>query len=112
VPVLDAGRGEVFAARFDALSSPPRPLDPPWVGGLDGVLERIAAPAVLFGPGVERLREGAALAPGLTVGRASRGVAAAAGRLAIAARLDGAVDGTGMSPLYVRPPDAATPRNR
>lgn len=111
VPVLDAGRGEVYAARFDPFSSPPRLLDPPWVGPLDLLLGRIAAPVVLFGAGVER-RTTAVLAPGQTVARAPRGVAAAAGRLAFVARRDGAGDGSGMSPLYVRPPDAARPRNR
>ena len=112
VAVLDAGRGEVFAARFDPLASPPRILDPPWVGRLDDCLERIVGPAVLFGPGFDRHRPPADLPGDRTIGGTPRGVAAAAGRLAFVAFRGAVSDGHGMSPLYVRPPDAAEPRNR
>ncbi len=112
VAVLDAGRGEVFAARFDPVASPPQTLDPPWVGPFDACLARFPGPAVWFGPGVDRHRPPQGLGAGRTAGGAPRGVAAAVGRLAVAAFRAGAQDGAGMSPLYVRPPDATEPGGR
>jgi tRNA threonylcarbamoyladenosine biosynthesis protein TsaB len=109
VPVLDAGRGEVYAARFDPSSDPPETRVEPWVAPPADLPGRIERPAVVFGPGAAAVPPAA----GLRVGGAPSGIAAAAGRLGAGLVRDGAPDGTGMSPLYVRPPDAVvSPRLR
>jgi tRNA threonylcarbamoyladenosine biosynthesis protein TsaB len=105
VPLLDAGRGEVYGAVFDASGSPARALGPPWVGPPETAASRAGAPAVAFGPGAEAHRE-ILQAAGVAVRRRPLSVAAAAGRLACDLFRRNAEDGTGMEPLYVRPPDA------
>ena len=107
VPLLDAGRGELFGARFDGRSFPPIARVPPWVGPVEAAVEPGNGEAVLFGPGVDRYRErleaiGARDALRVT----PRGIAAAVGRLALYACARGVADGWDLSPLYVRPPDA------
>ncbi len=103
VPLLDAGRGEVYGARFDAAGSPPQALEPPWVGPPERALAG-EGPRVLFGPAVAvheaRLRRAGWRGPRR---HAPTCVAAGAGRLALAL---GLAPGAGMEPLYVRPPDA------
>lgn len=109
VPVMDAGRGEVYAARFDGSGSPPVERQAPWVGSPLRLLQG-EAPTVLFGPGVaphaallrERGWTGPAAAP-------PTGVAAAAARLAIL-RHHAGEKGDGLAPLYVRPADAEATR--
>jgi tRNA threonylcarbamoyladenosine biosynthesis protein TsaB len=107
VPLVAAGRGEVFGARFDALASPPEEILPPWLGPPERALEGGHGEPVIFGPGTDesaaRLR--AAGWRGLA-GHAPTSVAAAAGRLALLGLRGGARDGQGLSPLYLRPPDA------
>jgi len=108
VPVLDAGRGEVYAARYDAAGTPPMEREAPWVGSPTRLLSA-EAPSVLFGPGV---------APHAAVLRA-RGwsgpaaalptdVAAAAARLALDRLTRGEVlsENDGLAPLYLRLADA------
>ncbi len=107
VPLISAGRGEVYGARYDAASSPPVEIVPPWLGPPERALEAGGGEAVLFGPGVEA-------AASAMRGKGWRGpawrtptsVAAAAGRLALIRIASGAADGEGLSPLYLRPPDA------
>ena len=103
IPLIDAGRGEVYGARFDADGSPPVAAEPPWVGAP----ERAADGAgVVFGNGAEahasRLR---AAGYGGPIGRHPTSVAAAAGRIALAALARGDA-ATAIEPLYVRPSDA------
>ena len=103
VPLLDAGRGEVYGARFDPSSSPPLPRVAPWVGPPEGALLGGPMP-LIFGPGADlhalRLRErGALVAPR----EGPVPVAAAAGRLALLEWEAGVPDGDGLSPLYLRP---------
>jgi len=108
VALLDAGRGEVYAARFDAASSPPLVLVPPRVGRL----ELLAGPApfvAVLGPTRHReLRERLlAAAPGARPTAPTRGLAAAAGRLAALGWRRGPA--APLAPLYLRPPDAKPP---
>ncbi|HEX4825023.1 MAG TPA: tRNA (adenosine(37)-N6)-threonylcarbamoyltransferase complex dimerization subunit type 1 TsaB [Candidatus Polarisedimenticolaceae bacterium] len=107
VPLLDAGRGEVYGARFDPASTPPCALSEPWVAAPETALDGGAS--VVFGPGAERhataLRAAGYRDP---IGRGATSVAAGAARIAARLRADaGDVD---FTPLYVRPPDAKLPR--
>ncbi len=112
IPLMDAGRGELFAARYDADSSPPVEVEAAWLGAAPLVLSRAVASRglVLRGPGLQiELPPDAPLAmPGSTAER----LAGAAGRL-VAHR---AACGTGfpepLAPLYLRPPDAVLKRAR
>jgi tRNA threonylcarbamoyladenosine biosynthesis protein TsaB len=105
VPMLVAGRGEVFAARYDPTGSPPVERAAPWMGRPERAVE---GAGVLFGPGAvahrERLRAAGHDGP---LGQGPWSIAAGAGRLALL-RLAGGWKGEddGMSPLYLRPPDA------
>ena len=108
VPLLDAGRGEVYGARYDASSSPPRELEPPWVGNPERALAgRERSPAAVFGGGAvaheARLRATGHRGP---LAPTPTSLAAAAARIA-SARPDEAADGArDVAPLYVRPADA------
>ena len=106
VPLMDAGRGEVYGARFSPVGSPPPMLRSPWVGTPEMALEP-GVDAFFFGRGASmhasRLR---AAGYGRTVGRAPTSVAAGAGRIALAMLASGSVDAADVAPLYVRPTDA------
>jgi tRNA A37 threonylcarbamoyladenosine modification protein TsaB len=106
VPLLDAGRGEVYGARFDAGSSPPEELRGAWVGDPELAVES-GGSLVLFGGGAHihqtRLREAGYGGP---IGRAGTSVAAAAGRIALSKLAAGAVAPGDVAPLYVRPASA------
>jgi tRNA threonylcarbamoyladenosine biosynthesis protein TsaB len=106
VPLLDAGRGEVYGARFDAGSSPPFELRAAWVGAPALAIES-GATLALFGEGArvheERLREAGYAGP---IGRAGTSVAAAAGRIALAKLAAGTTAAGDVAPLYVRPASA------
>lgn len=106
IPMLDAGRGEVYAARFSPASFPPKESRKPWLGDPRSVLGD-GEQGVLFGPGVDLHRE-AILESGAedSIRRSPTSVAAAAGHIGVAMLASGAPDGTGMAPLYIRPPDA------
>ncbi len=109
IPLLDAGRDEVYGARFDPAGSPPASLEAPWLGPV----ERAGAgtPGVAFGSGAAR--HGARLVracPGVVLAPAPSGIAGAAARLALTLLRRGAGDGEGMSPLYLRPADAEIAR--
>lgn len=109
IPILPAGRGEVYAGRYDPRSSPPRPLDPPWVGRVERVARHAPPGSVAFGPGARAFRE-RLLAIGIAIAedRDVVGVAAAAARIAAARLACGVPAGDGLSPLYLRPPDAVS----
>jgi len=106
VPLLDAGRGEVYGARFDAGSDPPLELRGAWVGDPAQAIES-GAMLVLFGEGARvhevRLREAGYAGP---IGRAGTSVAAAAGRIALSKLAAGTVAAGEVAPLYVRPASA------
>lgn len=90
IPVLDAGRGQVYAAVFDSGGSPPGEIVPPWVGPPGG------------------LPEGVRIGSGTNAGRNDlpNGFAAGAARIAWKRFLTGAPSGEGVAPLYLRPADA------
>jgi tRNA threonylcarbamoyladenosine biosynthesis protein TsaB len=112
IPVLDAGRGELYAARFDAASCPPEERDAPWVGPPETFAGAFPGPGVVFGPGRFRLAT-ADLPEGTRVASCPRAVAAAAGELAAARVAAGGPGPESLAPIYVRPPDAVlSPRNR
>lgn len=106
VPLLDAGRGDVYGARFDPGGTPPAELRSAWVGDPALAVEP-GVSAVLFGAGAEvhetRLREAGYQGP---IGRAPTTVAAAVGRIALAKLEAGSIVATDIAPLYVRPADA------
>lgn len=107
LPLLDAGRGEVFGARFDRDSFPPVAVLDPWVGPIEEVLGPDDRPALLFGPGLESYRPRLpALPAGTVVSEASRSIAAAVARLALHRWAAGVPDGWGLSPHYIRSADA------
>ena len=103
VPLLDAGRGEVYGARFDPGASPPIELRGAWVGDSAQALES-GSTVVLFGEGARlheaRLREAGYVGP---IGRAGTSVNAAAGRIALSKLAAGTVAAGEVAPLYVRP---------
>ncbi len=106
VPLLDAGRNQVYGARFDASGSPPSMIRPIWVGDADSALEPGAA-SVIFGsgalthaPALRAAGYSGPLPPGPT------SVAAAAGRIALARLAAGEPGSEALAPLYVRPADA------
>ena len=107
VPVMDAGRGEVYAARFTGGSFPPEPVTEPWLGNPDSVAASGTGPAVLISQGAAKHCAALlAASPGSLVREASSGVAGGTGLLAIRFHHDGLPSGTGMAPLYLRVPDA------
>lgn len=105
VPLIPAGRGEVYGARYDPGSTPPVEIVPPWLGEPRRVFDGGRGVPVVFGPGAdaETLREAGR---GAILRDAPPSIAAATGRLALLRLGAGALDGEGMSPVYLRPPDA------
>jgi tRNA threonylcarbamoyladenosine biosynthesis protein TsaB len=107
VAVMDAGRGEIFAARFTGGSFPPEPVAEPWLGKPCSVGASGTGPAVFFGEGARKHHEELLAGdPGSMIRTGLTGVAVGAGLLAVRMAHDGASPGEGMSPLYLRAPDA------
>jgi tRNA threonylcarbamoyladenosine biosynthesis protein TsaB len=108
IPLMDAGRGEVYGARFDPASSPPRETRVPWVGDPAAALAGLSPEGVvIFGAGATahaaRLREAGYAG---AIGGTPSSVAAAAGRIACEWLAAAGAPQIGLSPLYVRPADA------
>ena len=109
--VMEAGRRELYGARFDAAGSPPERLEEPWLASR---VQLAATPAeepwvVIPGPGT--VLESADLPRLARATLAPRSVAAALGRLVLmrdAAKLEA----ESLAPLYIRPPDAVLKRKR
>ena len=108
VSLVGAGRGEVYGARFDPRSSPPREIVAPWLGPAEKALEGAEAGAVLIcAPGsVEPVAELDLDPARYRSVPAPRSIAAAAGRLALLGRAVRSDQDRPLSPLYLRPPDA------
>jgi tRNA threonylcarbamoyladenosine biosynthesis protein TsaB len=112
VALVAAGRGELYAGRFDGAASPPLELEPPWVTTPAELSARLAAGAArlipAYGTALDALRAGAEVerAP------APRGVAAAAGRLVALLHPGLPAPAPPLVPVYVRPPDVRLPRER
>ena len=108
--LIGAGRGELFGARYDPATSPPIAIEGPWVEPPEMIVARTQAgprPIAVPAPGTEELLEQAGFREaGIPIGAPPRSVAAAAGRLALAAGIlnDGSAES--LTPLYLRPPDA------
>lgn len=106
-PLLDAARGEVYGARYDPSTSPPREAVAPWIGPPERALAGSEVAPVLFGSGAElhrdRLRAAGFDGP---LAATPGSVAAAAGWIATVRLRAGVPDEDGLSPLYLRPPDA------
>jgi tRNA threonylcarbamoyladenosine biosynthesis protein TsaB len=112
IVLMEAGRGEAYGARFDASSSPPEPIEPPWLNSVD-LLSRLceSGTVTILAPGSEaiadRLRETGA---GTRVVAIPRTVASAAGRIALLRGFPGPDESGPPAPLYIRPPDALARR--
>jgi tRNA threonylcarbamoyladenosine biosynthesis protein TsaB len=99
VPLIPAGRGNVYRARFDASSSPPRLLTPPWAGPPERALDGEGGGVVL----VPRNLSLTAVPAGFRLAPAPTGIAAAVGRLAALRLASGLTPEDAPAPLYVRP---------
>jgi tRNA threonylcarbamoyl adenosine modification protein YeaZ len=110
MPIIDAGRGELYAARYDAASSPPVEQQPAWLGPLAEVLATAQSAGALLIPAPGTRLGDAALAAQPTA-VAPRGLAGATGCLA-ARGLRAARVQPPLAPFYLRPPDALLRRRR
>lgn len=112
VPLMDAGRGEVYGARYDTQGSPPLEREAPWLGSPERALG-VGDEPVLLGPGValhaDRLRGAGYRGPLRAV---PTSVAAAVGRLALSRRAQAGGPHDGLAPVYLRPPDAEATTRR
>ena len=105
--VMEAGRGQLYTARFDPAGDPPGELLAPGVSMREPPDPDVfASPAVVIpGPGTVLFGEWTGLRP--VVAPAS--IAAAVGRLAMPRLAAGGAD-RHLAPLYLRPPDAVLNR--
>lgn len=104
LPLLDAGRGDVYGARYDPCESPALEREPPWLDSVENLLDHVGqdGAVIIPAPGLrlphaERMHK-------IRCARAPRSIAAAVGRLALLR----AAEPTPLpvEPLYLRPPDA------
>jgi tRNA threonylcarbamoyladenosine biosynthesis protein TsaB len=104
VVLLDAGREQLFAARFDASGSPPAERVAPVLVLRDTAWsEGILAPPAVVVPGPGTVLDRSRAPRGVRIAGAPTSIAAAVGRVALDRPVS---DGPGLAPLYVRPPDA------
>ena len=100
VPIVPAGRGNVYRARFDAASSPPALLAGPWAGPWGQALAGEPAGVVVAPRGL--FPEGFAVA-GMRIAVAPSSIAAGVGRIAMLRLATGEAESHAPTPLYVRP---------
>jgi tRNA threonylcarbamoyladenosine biosynthesis protein TsaB len=110
--LVGAGRGEVYGARFDASSSPAESTEEPWLRPVESISELcVGGTVAILAPGSEELAERVRGAGDGSVAAAfPRGLAAAAGRLAVLRGLPSPGEAPPPAPLYIRPPDAVAGR--
>ena len=104
-PVMAAGRGELYAARYDPHASPPEECEAPWIESSASVVTRVMdeGGVIITGPGTEvETPSGPSRVPLL---RSPDKIAGAAGCIAAYTALERASDSP-LAPLYIRPPDA------
>jgi tRNA threonylcarbamoyladenosine biosynthesis protein TsaB len=106
VPLMDAGRREIFCARYDATDSPPVPLREPWLGPAEEAVRGEAAAGGVLIPGPGTALSLPAVTARCRLGASPRGIAGAVGRLALLHDPELTGRATELAPLYVRPPDA------
>jgi tRNA threonylcarbamoyladenosine biosynthesis protein TsaB len=99
IPLIPAGRGNVYRGRFDASSSPPRLLAAPWAGPPERALEGEGAGVVL----VPRDLPFPDVPAPFRRAPAPTSIAAAVGRLAALRLFAGLTPEDAPHPLYVRP---------
>jgi tRNA threonylcarbamoyladenosine biosynthesis protein TsaB len=103
--LIAAGRGDLYGARYDAGSSPPKRLEGPWLRPLEELAgEAWGGALLIFAPGSDAEAARAA-AGGAPVALTPRSIAAAAGRLALLGGIPAAEKAAPLAPLYLRPPD-------
>ena len=111
IPLMAAGRGELFAARYDADSSPPVEIEAAWLGAAPLVLSRaVASPGLLLrGPGLQ-----IELPPDTPLTMAASTAERLAGATGcLVAHLAGrTASPEPLAPLYLRAPDAVLQRAR
>lgn len=113
VSVIGAGRGEAYGARYPAHGHAAEPTDGPWLGDPQRFLSTEEETVLIPGPGSESWLRSIAGRASIRVAAAPTGVAAAAGRIALARDALGEAAAAGLAPLYLRPPDAELrPRSR
>lgn len=102
IVVLDAGRADLYGARYDAASKAARPIEGPWVGPRSQTLERIGPNGAVVVPGYGL--DFGPIGPGVParVARSPMWIAGAAGRIA-ADTTDLDDSALQMTPLYLRP---------
>ncbi len=100
--LMDAGRGQVYGARYDPGSFPPDEIEAAWVGSPD-LHDKLRTPAVIV-PGSGTSAPSGLPAGGVRVASSPHGIAAAVGKIAMDRMESERVDP--LSPLYLRPPDA------
>ena len=120
VPLIDARRGEVYAAAYDTAAGTPSPLLDPCAASPKDVpallaASGIAGPVVLCGSGAVRYADQlrAALPPGTAFAGPRWAVPSAALLAALAAERPPVPYGelAALEPVYIRPPDARLPRH-
>jgi tRNA threonylcarbamoyladenosine biosynthesis protein TsaB len=97
-PVMDAGRGELYTAVFDAAGRPPAVCSEPHLGDVETLLDeaRRKGHRLVAGPGSDF--------PSVEPGPVR--LAGACGRIAMHELLDETVEASSLAPLYIRAPDA------
>jgi tRNA threonylcarbamoyladenosine biosynthesis protein TsaB len=120
-PVLDAKKGEVYAALYRTGSGTPEPLVPPRAIPPEALAEEFGrmaeTPVILLGDGVSVLAPALERTPGARVLLAPAGLrlpsAVSVGELGLRALRRGeAADPASLVPLYLRPSEAELARER
>ncbi len=106
IPLMDAGRGDLYAARYDADSFPPVEIEAAWLGAAPLVLSRaVASPGLLLrGPGLQI--ELPPDTPLTMAASTAKRLAGAAGCLVAHRAACGTESPEPLAPLYLRVPDA------
>jgi tRNA threonylcarbamoyladenosine biosynthesis protein TsaB len=99
VPLLPAGRGELYGATYSAVGFPPVEIEPPWLGPPERAFE--TGPALLLLAGDLKPLEPPSGADAVSQRAAPANIAGAAGRIALSRG-----EPSDLAPLYIRPPDA------
>jgi len=109
--LMEAGRRELYGARFDAAGCPPAILEQPWLASREEVAAKTPEEpwVVIPGPGTEL--EVGELPRLARAARVPRSVAAALGRLVLLRDPD-ELGAEPLAPLYIRLPDAVLKRKR